>query len=160
MEDVVDLIKHAIENEVRAKAFYASASELATEGESQMVFLELVDMEKGHAQLLVDRFGGFLGEHGVDAAAHLAELEARVERSLEAEEVALLEDAEMGPVVEFAIRMEESARDNYLTLAKRFSDADLIDISRDLAAEEQNHFDMLSRLRSSMDTPSEERPGL
>jgi len=160
MEDVVDLIKHAIDNEVRAKAFYDAASELSTEGESQMVFLELVEMEKGHAQLLVDRFGAFLAEQGFDAAAHLAALEASVERALDARETALLEDAEMGPVVDFAIQMEESARDNYVALAERFSDAELIDISRDLAAEEQGHFDMLTRLRSSMDTPSEERPGL
>jgi rubrerythrin len=160
MEDVADLIKHAIENEVRAMAFYVSASELASEGESQMVFLELIDMEKGHADLLVDRFGAFLAEHGVDAAAHLAGLRASVERVLNDKEKALLEEAEMGPVVDFAIQMEEAARDNYFILAERFSDAELIDISRDLAAEEQKHFDMLSNLRSSMDTPPEERPGL
>jgi len=160
MEDVVDIIKLAIENEVRAKAFYRSASELATEGESQMVFLELVDMESGHAQLLVDRFGAFLAGRGVDAKALLAELEARIERSLGPEEAALLEDAEMGPVVDFAIGMEAAARDNYLALVEKFRDVELLDLCRDLAAEEQTHFDLLSRLRASMDTPPEERPGM
>jgi rubrerythrin len=160
MKDVVDLLKHAIENEVRAMAFYVSASEISNEGESQMVFLELIDMEKGHAQLLVDRFGAYLAEQGVDAAAFLAELEANVDRALDEKEQALLEDAEMGPVVDFAIRMEESARANYLELAKRFTDAALIDLSRELAAEEQGHYDMLSRLRTSMETPPEERPAL
>ncbi|MEN8150600.1 MAG: ferritin family protein, partial [Planctomycetota bacterium] len=152
MDTVVDVIKTAIANEVLAKTFYRSASEIASDGESQMVFLELIDMEAGHAQLLVDRFGGFLAERGVDAAAHLAELEAKIERGLDEEEAALLEEAELGPVVDFAIRMEENARDAYRRLMGEFTDVAMIDLCRELADEEQSHFDMLSKLRTSMDT--------
>ena len=160
MDTVVDVIKTAIGNEVLAKTFYRSASEIASDGEAQMVFLELVEMEDGHAQLLVDRFGPFLAENGVDAAAHLAELEAKIERGLDEKEAALLEEAEMGPVVDFAIQMEENARDAYLKLMGKFTEVDMIDLCRELADEEQGHFDMLTQLRISMDTPPEERTGL
>jgi rubrerythrin len=160
METAVDILKHAIENEVKAQVFYENAAEISGDGEAQMVFLELIEMESGHARLLVDRFGPFMKANGVDAEAVLADLMAHIERVLSEDEVKLLEDAEMGPVVEFAIRMEENARDNYLKLAKDFDDLDLLDLCRELADEEQGHFDMLSNLRSSMDTPPEERPGL
>jgi rubrerythrin len=160
MDNVVDVIKTAIKNEIVAMSFYRSASEISSDGEAQMVFLELIDMEAGHAQLLVDRFGDFLAENGVDAAAWLATLEAKVERGLDEEEAALLEDAEMGPVVDFAIGMEERAKGLYLGLMGRFEDVAMIDLCRELADEEQNHFDMLSKLRASMDTPPEERPAM
>ena len=160
METVVDLLKVAIENEVKAGVFYQNALDVAGDGEAQMVFLELVEMEAGHARLLVDRFGAFMKEHGVDAEAFLAELEANTERTLNEDEVALIEDAEMAPVVEFAISMEESARDNYNAMIGGLTDVALVDLCRELAAEEQGHYDMLSRLRTSMDTPPEERPGL
>ena len=160
MDTVVDVIKTAIGNEVLAKTFYQSASEISSDGEAQMVFLELIDMEAGHAQLLVDRFGPFLGKNGVDAAAHLAELEAKIERGLNEKEAALLEEAEMGPVVDFAIGMEERARDAYLRLMGEFEEVEMIDLCRELANEEQEHFDILTRLRISMDTPPEERAGL
>ena len=42
-----------------------------------MVFLELAEMESGHARLLVDRFGVLLGNAGLDAEEFLGELEAR-----------------------------------------------------------------------------------
>jgi len=113
METVVDLLKVAIENEVKAGVFYQNALEVAGDGEAQMVFLELVEMEAGHARLLVDRFGAYMQEQGVDAEAFLADLEANTERALNEKEIALLEDAEMGPVIDFAISMEAAARDNY-----------------------------------------------
>jgi rubrerythrin len=160
MESAVDILKHAIENEVRARVFYQNASEISGDGEAQMMFLELIEMESGHARLLVDRFGEFMKSKGVDAGAFLDDLEANIERVLSDDEVKLLEDAEMAPVVEFAIQMEASARDNYIRLAKDMDDLKLLDLCRELADEEQGHFDMLSSLRTSMDTPPEERPGL
>jgi len=160
MESAVDIIKLAIENEVRAKAFYESAADLSEEGESQMVFLELIEMESGHARLLVDRFGDLVREAGTDPEALLADLLARIEEGLSGEAARRIESADMHAVVEFAIEMEASARDNYQSLARRVAEPELIDLCRELADEEQSHHDILSRLRVSMDTPPEERPGL
>jgi rubrerythrin len=160
MEKVVDIVKHAIENEVKAKAFYAQASQITTEGESQMVFLELTEMESGHAQLLVDRFGTLLGDEGLDATAFLNDVEARIALSPGVRESELLTRGEMRPVIEFAIAMEAAARDSYNALGARLTDTGLKLICDDLAGEEQKHFDLLSDLRKSVDTPIDERPAL
>jgi rubrerythrin len=160
MESVVDVIKHAIENEVRAKVFYGKASELATAGESQMVFMELVEMEDTHAQRLVDGFGDLLQSEGVDAQAFLAGLEADIEQTLESEQLRLLEHAEMRPVIDFAIGMEEKARDSYLGLAERVEGDTLVALCKELADEEQKHFDLLTEARVGVDTPPDERPAL
>jgi rubrerythrin len=160
MESVVDVIKHAIENEVQAKVFYGKASDLAKSGESQMVFMELVEMEDTHAQRLVDGFGELLKQEGVDAAAFLAGLEANLERTLVNEQLQLLENAEMRPVIEFAIGMEQRARDNYLGLAERVEGDDLVKLCHELAGEEQKHFDLLTEARVGVDTPIDERPAL
>jgi rubrerythrin len=160
MEKVVDIVKHAITNEVRARTFYAKASELSTVGESQMVFIELVEMEDQHARRLVDAFGELLGREGVDAEAYLAEQEADVDRALGEDAVATIAGGEMRPVLDFAIGMEVQARDNYLVLETKVDGAELKTLCRDLAAEEQKHFDLLTEARSGVDTPIDERPAL
>lgn len=160
MESVVDIIKFAIENEVRAKVFYTEASELTTAGDSQMVFMELVEMEDTHAQRLVDGFGEYLKGEGVDAVAFLDKLNANIADVLNAEQRKLLENAEMRPVIEFAISMEKQARDKYLELAGRVEGEDLVKICKDLAKEEQDHFDVLTEARVGADTPIDERPAL
>ena len=160
MKKIVDVVKHAIANEVRAKVFYDKASQLTQDGESQMVFLELTEMENGHAQLLVDRFGATLKREGVDAAAHLAALEADTERTLGVEGTDLITRGEMRAVIEFAIGMEAKARDSYLALREQLNDAALKALCDDLAQQEQQHFDLLSDLRVNVDTPIDERPAL
>jgi rubrerythrin len=160
MQKVVDIVKHAIENEVKAKVFYEEAAQLTVEGESQMVFLELVEMESGHARLLVNRFGTLLGNAGLDAEQFLGELEGRAAQDPAIRERDLITRGEMRPVIEFAIGMEATARDNYLDLGSRLTDVGLKALCDDLAHEEQKHFDMLSELRRSVDTPIDERPAL
>ena len=80
MEKVVDILKHAIENELKAKVFYTQAADITSDGESQMVFMELTGMEDDHARLLVDRFGDLLQAKGFDARSYLNELEADIEK--------------------------------------------------------------------------------
>jgi rubrerythrin len=160
MKKVVDIVKLAIENEVKAKAFYADASQITSEGESQMVFLELTEMENGHARLLVNRFGTLLRQDGLDAETFLSDLEARVAQNPGVQESALITRGEMRPVIEFAIAREAEARDNYKDLGSRLTDVGLKAVCDDLAREEQKHFDLLSDLRKSVDTPIDERPAL
>ncbi len=160
MESVVDIIKFAIENEVRAKVFYGEASELATAGESKMVFMELVEMEDTHAQRLVDIFGEYLKGEGMDAVAFLGDLQANIANVLNSEQRKLLENAEMRPVIEFAIGMEAQARDKYLELAKLVEGDELVKICNDLAKEEQDHFDLLTEARVGVETPIDERTAL
>ena len=160
MKSVADVIKIAIRNEVQAKTFYGKASEIVAPGESQMVFIELVEMEDAHARRLVEGFGDQLRSEGVDAAAILAEFEADAEKTLDDDQIAALENAAMRPVLDFAIGMEARARDNYLSLAEQVEGDPLVALCRELAAEEQRHFDALTEARIGVDTPLEERPEL
>jgi rubrerythrin len=160
MENIVDIVKLAIENEVKAKAFYAEAAQITSEGESQMVFLELAEMENGHARRLVEHFGDLLGREGLDAKEFLSELEGNAVQSPGVKESELIARGAMRPVIEFAIGLEATARDNYRDLGSRLTDAGLKAICDALAHEEQKHFDMLSDLRKSVDTPLDERPAL
>ncbi len=160
MQKLVDIVKLAIANEVKAKTFYERASELTSGGESLMVFIELVEMEATHAQRLVDSFGRTLRLAGIDAAAYLADLEQGAARMLGAAETKALEDADMRQVLDFAIGMEVQARDNYLELARQVEGETLQKLCQSLAAEEQNHFDLLTEARSGVDTPIDERPAL
>lgn len=160
MSSVVDIVKLAIANEVKAKVYYEKAAELAGGGESQMVFLELVEMEATHAQRLIDAFGDQLQQVGLDPEDFLAQLTANTEHSLGADETRLLQDADMRQVLDFAIGMERTARDMYLDLAGRVEGSALRRLCRDLADEEQQHHDLLSEARSGVDTPIDERPAL
>jgi rubrerythrin len=160
MESIVEIIKMAIENEVRANVFYAKSSEITQDDASRMVFLELASMEDDHAQLLVKRFQSTLAEHGIDAGAFLLQTETDTSEVLRVEETELITNGEMRAVMEFAIKMEANARDSYLELAKRVTADDDRACFEDLAAEEQKHFDTLSKLRVSMDMPLDERPAL
>lgn len=160
METVVDIVKLAIANEVRAKAYYEKASELTSEGESLMVFVELVEMEATHARRLVDAFGGQLRDAGIDAEDYLAQLTANSSHTLGDAETKLLLDADMRRVLDFAINMERMARDAYLDLAARVEGDKLRRLCKGLASEEQQHHDLLSEARGGVDTPIDERPAL
>ena len=160
MESVVDVIKYAITNEVRARTFYSRAADIAADGEAQMVFMELIEMEDQHARRLVDAFGPTLAEAGVDAESFLEGLTADVGKTLDDAQIRLLEDAELRPVIDFAIGMEEKARDTYLGLEGRMTSDELAALCRELAEEEQKHFDQLTEARIGVDTPPDERPML
>ncbi len=160
MKKVADIVKVAIENEVKAKAFYARAAQIASQGESQMVFLEFTEMEDGHARLLVDRFGPLLLADGTEPRPFLQRLEDTVVNLPAGEEFALIERGEMRLVIEFAIGMEARARDAYRTLGAQLTDPDLQALCEDLALEEQKHHDTLRTLRVSVDTEIEDRPAL
>lgn len=160
MEKLADIVKLAIANEVNAKVFYEQAADLARQGESTMVFMELVGMEASHAQRLVDAFGELLRQEGVDAAAHLARLEADAGKTLDAAQTRLLRDADPRQVIEHAIGMEAAARDAYLRLAERVEQEGLRRLCRDLADEERRHGEQLAAARTSIDMPQEDRPAL
>jgi rubrerythrin len=160
METVVDILRTAIDNEIKAQVFYAKASEFTEVGESQMIFLELTDMEKGHSRLILDRFADVFAAAGFDAEAYVAMHEAETREVLTLHENEILSRGEIREALQFAIGLEEKARDGYLDLVERVPEEAKRDVLKQLAAEEQMHHDMLSKALVSMDTPPEERAGL
>ena len=160
MESVVDILKHAIDNEIKAKVFYGKAAGITEDGESQMVFLQLVEMEDGHARTLVDRFGDLFAEAGFPAAEYVAKRESETEKDLDLHENEIIERGDIRAALDFAIGLEERARDAYLGLMSRVDRDEQREVLKDLAGEEQKHYDMLSGLLASVDLPSDERPAL
>ena len=160
METVFDILRTAIDNEIKAQVFYAKASEMTEIGESQMVFLELTEMEKGHSQLLVERFADVFQEAGFDAEAYVEKREAETEEVLTLHENEILSRGQVHEALQFAIDLEAKARDAYLGLVERVPEEAKRDVLKELAAEEQMHYDMLSKALTSMDTPPEERTGM
>jgi rubrerythrin len=101
-----------------------------------------------------------LQQQGFDAAAHLQQQEAEKSQVLSVEETELITQGAMPEVLGFAIEMEIRARDNYRELASHFEDGETRAFCNELASEEQNHHDLLSKLRGSLDMPLDERPAL
>ena len=160
MDRAIEILKSALEHEVRAEVFYAKAAVLTHNDESRMVFLELSGMEDDHARRLVNRCQPRALAAGFDAAGFLGQLEADTENLLTVEVNRLIREGEMADVLEFAIQQEEYARDNYLTLAGLFDDAEVRAFCEELSGYEQRHVDALRRLRASLDMEREERAGL
>lgn len=160
MDTIADIITLAITNEVKAKVFYQKASEVITDGESQMVFIELTEMEDQHARRLVDTFGAKLQAQGVDAQAFLAKQQERAEEMLDVRGHDLLKATDMRGVIEYATELELKARDAYHDLKKQVEDNSLRQVCEELAEEEQRHHNMLASLRINVDTPIDERPAL
>ena len=160
MDTIADIITLAITNEVKAKVFYQKASEFITDGESQMVFIELTEMEDQHARRLVDTFGAELQAQGVDAQAFLAKQQERAEEVLDVREHDLLKATDMRGVIEYATGLELKARDAYHDLKNQVEDKSLRQVCEELAEEEQRHHNMLTSLRINVDTPIDERPAL
>jgi rubrerythrin len=160
MEKAIEIFKNALELEVQAELFYEKAAEMTTDDESRMVFLELTDMEDGHAHRIVERFKDTDFGKLFDADAWLQELEEETAKNLPLEANELVTSGNMRAVLDFALKMEEDARDSYQHLAEIFTDPDDKAYCTDLANEEQEHINAIMQLRQSLDMDVEERPDL
>jgi rubrerythrin len=160
MEKAIEIFKNALELEVQAELFYEKAAEITNNDESRMVFLELADMEDGHAHRIVERFKDTPFGQAFDADAWLQELERETAKNLPMEANELVTSGDMRAVLDFAVKMEEDARDSYQHLADIFTDPDDKAYLTDLANEEQQHVNAVLQLRHSLDMDAEERPDL
>jgi rubrerythrin len=159
MEKAIEIFKNALELEVEAGVFYEKAAEMTSDDESRMVFFELAGMEDNHAHLIVERFKDTDFGKLFDADSWLKELEVESQKlSIEATE--LITTGDMRAVLDFALKMEEEARDSYQHLSEIFTDAEDKAYCADLAKEEQGHINAIMQLRQSLDMDIEERPDL
>ncbi len=160
MQKAIEIFKNALELEVQAELFYEKAAELTNDDESRMVFLELADMEDGHAHHIVARFKNTAFGEMFDADEWLDEVEREDNKILDVMAVDLIAQGDMKAILKHAIRMEEDARDSYKRLSERFSDPDDIAYCSDLADEEQKHVNSLLQLLRSIDMDPDDRPEL
>ncbi len=160
MEKAIEIFKNALEIEVQSELFYEKASELTNDDESRMVFLELADMEDGHAHHIVERFKHTDFGKMFDADAWLKEVEREDEKILDVVATNVIAQGDMKEILKYAISMEESARDSYKRLSEKFTDPDDVAYCSDLAEEEQKHVSSLLQLLRSIDMDPEDRPEL
>jgi rubrerythrin len=125
-----------------------------------MVFLELADMEDGHAHQIVERFKHTDFGKMFDADAWLQEVEREDNKILDVVAIDVIAQGDMKAILKNAIKMEEDARDNYQRLAETFTDPDDVAYCSDLAQEEQRHVASLMQLVQSIDMDIEDRPEL
>jgi rubrerythrin len=160
MEKAIEIFKNALEMEVQAEIFYEKAAEVTEDDESRMVFLELSNMEDGHARRIVERFKKTAFGSAFDADKWLYEVEREDDKILNVEISDLIAQGDMRAILESAVKMEEKARDSYRQLSERFSDPEDIAYCSDLADEEQKHVNSIMRLLNSIDMEPEDRPEL
>ncbi|MCP4127131.1 MAG: ferritin family protein [Gammaproteobacteria bacterium] len=160
MEKAIEIFKNALELEVEAEIFYEKAAEVTDDDESRMVFLELSDMEDGHAHRILERFKNTPFGQSFDADNWLEELERVSEKNMEVKVSDLIDQGDMRAILKSAIKMEEEARDNYQRLSERFNDPDDVAYCADLANEEQKHVNSLTQLLRSIDMDPDDRPEL
>ncbi len=160
MEKAIEIFKNALEMEVEAEIFYEKAAEITEDDESRMVFLELSDMEDGHAHRIVERFKNTPFGQAFDAESWLKEVEEEGSKHIEVKVTDLVDQGDMRAILKSAIKMEEEARDNYKRLSESFTDPEDVAYCNDLAEEEQSHVNSLRQLLQSLDMDPEDRPEL
>ncbi|MBF0444234.1 MAG: ferritin family protein [Magnetococcales bacterium] len=159
MEETIKLIKKAIAAEVTASAFYSLASEVTKHDDTRMVFIELSSMEDDHAQDLVNKFKNAFPTKEFDSQAYLDEL-IKKDEGVDIERSNLVKTGSMKEVLEFAISMENSAKETYEKLADEVIDPTFKQYCIDLAQEEIEHAKTLTNTLDSLDMDMESRPGL
>ncbi|MBF0379526.1 MAG: ferritin family protein [Magnetococcales bacterium] len=159
MEETIKLIKKAIAAEVTASAFYSLASEVTKHDDTRMVFIELSTMEDDHAQELVNKYKDAFSAQDFDSQAYLDEL-IRQDAGVNVEQSNLVKSGNMREVLEFAISMENSAKETYDKLADEVIDPTFKKYCLELAEEEVQHAKTLTDSLNSLDMDWEERPAL
>jgi rubrerythrin len=160
MQHTIELLKNAIEAEVRSQAFYRKASQLTEDERSRKVFIDLTEMEDNHAQHLVDRLNQGEIAAACDLQAFLNETEARANQLLEVIKTPFIKQGNMAQVLDFAINQEIKAQENYAALRDRLSDPDARQFCAQMVAEEGAHAEHLRKLRRSLETDHQEHPGI
>ncbi|MES9897411.1 MAG: ferritin family protein [Sedimenticola sp.] len=160
METPAEILKTILSHEVKASAFYSLASEITHNDESRMLFIELADMEEGHAKSVADQVKGTHFSEGFDPYAYIEELESNVETTLRKDTAEILVDGDMKAVLNMAISMEEAAYQAYEVMAAKAEDEEVRTFCEAQAEEEKGHKKMLVQLLTSLDMDEDERPDL
>ena len=160
MPTPIHVVKKALFNEVRSQAFYRLAAEVTDRDDTRMLFLELGELEQGHARDIAERIAGPPLAMDFDARAYIDELEANVSVLVPPADEAVVRSGNVRAVLKLAKRLEVESRDVYRDLAKRAEPAALKAFCEELARLEEGHLEEIRRLERSLDMPEEARPEL
>nr|CRH05890.1 conserved protein of unknown function [include Rubrerythrin domain] [Candidatus Magnetococcus massalia] len=158
MNTVTAILKQALAHEAKGTAIYEKAAEITTHDDSRMLFLELAQMEDGHATQLIEQAAKSFKD--INAAELKKFVDEEEGKPAPEAIVAEMADGEMRDVLNAALRFEKEAIDHYNNLLGAVESDDLKRLCQTLLKEEQGHVKQIERTLMSLDMPDEERPDL
>ncbi|MBF0620387.1 MAG: ferritin family protein [Magnetococcales bacterium] len=145
MSKATELFKNAIFNEVKAANFYRLAAEETTNDEARMLFLEFVDMEDDHARVIAKKAKGAGLDYDWDGYLKKLDKAVKDDEIIPKKENKIIKNGTMEQVFNLAIAMEETARKNYADMVEEAKDDALKQFCQELADEEKEHAEILTR---------------
>ena len=135
-ENIDDLLKEAMESEIKAKEFYLYASEKAKSKAGKKLFKELADFEENHynrvKKIIESRNTGKKVDY-ISKIKDMPKVRGEVEGEFEPNK------DEVIMVINLAIKAEKNAQARYLQIARMLEDKEEKEIFNNLAQDERNH---------------------
>jgi rubrerythrin len=140
MNNIADLLVEAMNAEVKAEEFYATASSKAQSQAGKQFFKELADFEHHH----YEKLKGIIESRKKGAKLQFASqkptfrnIKPEVEGEFEPNKDEIVE------VLTLGIKAEKQAQERYTKIAENLSDPEDQEIFEDLAEDERRHHDLL-----------------
>jgi len=135
-ESVDDLLKEAMDSELKAKEFYLYASDKAKSNAGKKLFKELAEFEQNHYNrvkgIIESRNAGKKVEAGT-IDKELPNVRSEIEGEIEPNK------DEVVMVINLAIKAEKNAQTRYRQIADMIDDSKEKEIFNNLAQDERNH---------------------
>ncbi|OSM06213.1 putative rubrerythrin [Magnetofaba australis IT-1] len=155
---MTSILKQALAHETQGAAIYSQAAEITTHDESRMLFLELAQMEEGHAKQLIDRAAKAGADVDCDELKQF--VDAEEEKPAPPQMLQEIANGDMRGVLNVALRFEQEAVQNYRTLLEMAQSNEMKILCQELVQEEEDHVKQIERTLLSLDWGIEERPDL
>jgi rubrerythrin len=142
----IKTIKSALLSEIKSRAFYRLAADLTNRDDSRALFLDLAEMERGHARQLSKRISEPPLKLDFDPFAYVAKWEKRISGSISPQDEKTVHEGDPKAVLKMAKRREADARDGFQDLAQEADDPLMRAFCADLSSAEQGHLEELRKI--------------
>ncbi len=140
MNNTDDLLKEAMNAEVKAKEFYLNAAEKAQSQAGKKFFKELADFEQNHYErvkkIIESRNNGIQLE-ATEPAQEMPTVQSEVQGEFEPNK------HEVADILTLGIKAEKEAQERYKKIAESIDDPEGKEIFNNLAEDERRHHDNL-----------------
>ncbi len=148
-EDITEGLLNAFRLEKGAHQFYSAAAERMSDAGGAAMFKKLASVEEKHMLAIYDLYNGLLGERAPvpfdefreGQSASFTESGKSIEAALNGVESQFFMDARA--VLNAALAEEKSARELYLSMAKRASDPSAASLYKKFSEDEEMHIQMV-----------------
>jgi len=135
-DDLNDLLKEALNSELKAKEFYEDANRKAKSETGKKLFLELAEFEKNHydkvKKIIESRTDGEIIKDTFNQSKKI-KINSEIEGVFEPNKDEIID------IIYLAIESEKKAHERYRKISKMFDDTEAKRIFENLAQDEINH---------------------